>query len=200
MSDLWLASYVALWCLVLFEGILIFVLIRELGLRVLSSSADAISRDGLAIGAEAPALEVLTSQGERRVLLPTDERGLLVVFGSRRCQPCRTLVPDLNRFARSEGSKLDAVFVVYDNVAGAAETAADLGLEVPVLASREAIDAYGARVTPFAFIVGPDRRIRAKGLASGAAGLHRLLARAEGVAIPSVPVEVSPAKQIKEVV
>jgi len=199
MSDLWMATYAALWCIVLFEGVLIFVLIRELGVRLLSSSADAISRDGLAIGAEAPPLDVLTSRGEPRLLLPEDGRNLLVVFGSRRCQPCRTLVPDLNRLAHSQASQMAAVFVVYDNVAGAAETVSDLGLEVPVLASRDAIDVYGVRVTPFAFIIGPDHRIRAKGLASGGAGLRHLLAQAEGNSSVSGS-EASQAKQIKEVV
>jgi thiol-disulfide isomerase/thioredoxin len=198
MSDIWMASYAALWCIVLFEGVLIFVLIRELGVRLLSSSAAVISRDGLAVGTEAPTLEVLTPSGEPRLLLPEDDRTLLVIFGSRRCQPCRMLVPDLNRLARSEASRVAAVFVVYDNVAGAAETAVDLGLEVPVLASREAIDAYGVRVTPFAFVVGRDRRVQAKGLASGGAGLRHLLAQAERQS-SAPPSEVAHATQFKEV-
>jgi len=179
MTDIWFASYLALWALVLVEGALIFVLMRELGVRLLKSSAEVISRDGLAVGTELPRVEAVTVEDRQTLIAPAPGRQLLLVFGSRRCQPCRTLAPDLNRFAHLHSPRLDALFVVDDNASGAGDTARDLGLRVPVVASRSAMDAYGVRVTPFAFILGEDSRVRAKGLASGEAGLRTLLSQAD---------------------
>lgn len=175
MTDLWLLSYVVLWLVVLFEGALIFVLLRELGVRALKT-AEAISHDGLEIDELVPAVTVEDRDGRARVLAP-DQRPLVVIFGSRHCEPCRALAPVLNRFA-AKHRELDFVFVVDDAAASVGAVVDDLKLTTPVLGRPGVMADYRVRVTPFGFLVDGGGHVRSKGLVSGEAGLRSLVRRA----------------------
>src|SRR5688500_12117370 len=94
MEGIWLASYLALWFMVLLEGVLVFILFRELGVRILHTSSGAM-RDGIALGDAAP--RIGTTAG---ALAPSAaQTWSLIVFGSSRCEPCRAIAPDLRQFA-----------------------------------------------------------------------------------------------------
>lgn len=168
MEGIWLASYVALWAFVLLQAIVLFVVLRELGIRVLNTAA-AASRDGLSIGLRVPEIDAIAARSDR----PQD-RWSLLVFGSHRCGPCQALAPELNVFARTNADKLDAFFVTEDNPEGARRTAAELNLDVPVIGQRGAADRFKVRRTPFAYVVDGAGVIRAKGVVNNRSGLEAI--------------------------
>lgn len=176
MSGIWLVSYIALWAVVLLQGVIIFVLLRQLGLMYLGT-AQGVSRDGLAVGERAPDFAVQALEGTTLSLADFSGRSLLLVFGSANCAPCRTLIPDLNVFARELAHELRVLFLSRGEDGEARRFAREVDAQVPVATHPdEALsDAYKARVTPFAFLIDGDGVIRAKGLANNRSHLDMLL-------------------------
>ena len=181
MSGPWLVSYIALWAVVLFQGVVIFLLLRQLGVIYLGT-AQGVARDGLPAGRRAPDFTLPDLDGRPTSL--ADFRGLplLLVFGSATCAPCRTLIPDLNVFARERRADLRALFLCRGGVEEARRFANELDVQVPVAVHPdEALpDQYKTRVTPFAFLIDGDGVIRAKGLANNREHLEMLLRMARG--------------------
>ena len=110
MGGIWLGSYIAVWSVVLFQGVVIFLLLRQLGTMYLGT-AQGVARDGLPVGERAPDFDVRDAEG--RPLSLADFRGmpLLLVFGSPDCTPCRQLIPDLNSFAQERPEELRVLFL-----------------------------------------------------------------------------------------
>ena len=176
MSGPWLASYIVLWAVVLFQGAAIFVLLRQLGLMYMGS-AQGVGRDGLAPGERAPdfALPDLTGG----LISLTEPRGLplLLIFGSTTCAPCRGLIPDLNAFARERAAELQVLYLSRGNLEETRRFVDELDVRVPVAIhpDHELPDKYKARVTPFAFVIDGEGTVRAKGLANNRDHLEQLL-------------------------
>lgn len=162
MDGIWLASYVALWLVVLFEGSLVFVLFRELGVRMLHTSS-ATARDGLPLGTTAP---VFGDRSPRAGVLT------MLVFGSPQCAPCRELVPQLNQFAARHVKSADVFFITPETADGAAVTARELAATIPGLGDRTAAERYQVRVTPFVYVLDEAGVVVSKGLASHGAALN----------------------------
>lgn len=167
MSGPWLASYVALWAVVLFQGAIIFLLLRQLGMMYLGT-AQGVSRDGLAPGRPAPEFTATGLDGAAVTLAGFRGLPVLLVFGSASCGPCRTLIPELNVFARERSEELRVLFLCRGDLDEARRFAEEFDVEVPVAAHPdEALPTqYQARVTPFAFLVDGEGVIQAKGLAN----------------------------------
>ena len=176
MSGAWLISYIALWAVVLFQGAMIFLLLRQLGLMYLGT-AQGIARDGLPVGQRAPDFDVANLEG-RSVSL-ADFRGLplLLIFGSPTCTPCRHLIPDLNAFAHEQKENLRVLFLSRGEAEDTRRFASEFGVQVPVAVHPDETlpDKYKARVSPFAFLIDGDGIIRAKGLANNRDHLQILL-------------------------
>ncbi len=176
MSGVWLASYVVLWAVVLFQGLVIFILLRQLGMLYLGT-AQGVARDGLPVGERAPHFTAPDLAG--RVVSLADFRGLplLLIFGSPNCAPCRKLIPDLNLLARQQGEELRVLFLSRGEVEEARRFASELDVQVPVAThpDDDLPDKYRARVTPFAFLIDGEGVIRAKGLANNREHLEMLL-------------------------
>lgn len=179
MSGIWLASYIALWAVVMFQGAVIFVLLRQLGVIYLGT-ARGVSDDGLDIGAKAPDFSVRQLNGESLSLASFQSKALVLVFGSPTCAPCRGLIPDLNMFAHERERELGVLFLSRGDDESARRLANELSIEVPVAShpDEDLPNQYQARVTPFAFLIGKDRTIRAKGLANNREHLELLLRNA----------------------
>ncbi len=186
MSGPWLASYIALWAVVLFQGVVIFVLLRQLGLMYLGT-AQGVARDGLPVGERAPDLTVAGLDGNEVSLAGFRGLPLLLIFGSPNCAPCRALVPDLNVFARERAGELRVLFLSRGGADEARRFAEEAGFDVPVAAHPDETlpDKYKARVTPFAFLIDGEGVIRAKGLTNNRDHLEMLLRMAAQQAQPS---------------
>lgn len=176
MSGPWLVSYIALWTVVLFQGVVIFLLLRQLGVIYLGT-AQGVARDGLPLGRRAPDFALPDLDGRPTSLAGFRGLPLLLIFGSATCAPCRTLIPDLNVFARERRDDLRVLFLCRGGVQEARRFAGEVDVQVPVAVhpDEQLPDQYKTRVTPFAFLVDGEGMIRAKGLANNREHLELLL-------------------------
>ena len=176
MSGAWLASYIALWAVVLFQGVVIFLLLRQLGVMYLGR-AQGVAGDGLALGQRAPDFTVPDLEGRSVSLADFRGRPLLLIFGSPNCAPCRQLIPDLNLFAHERREELRVLFLSRGEMEESRRLAGELDVQVPVATHPDDAlpDRYRARVTPFAFLIDGEGVIRAKGLTNNREHLELLL-------------------------
>ncbi len=185
MPSIFYVSYVAMWVLLIAEGILLLLVYRHFGLAALGT-AEGVERDGLAIGEVAPAIRGVTAQGVSIELVPQPGSLYLLMFVSPTCAPCAEILPSIHQLTITS-NQIEVVLIVD----GSRERVVQLidkfhpPESVTCLAEAEAgtYHGYSVRVTPFAFMVAKDGRIRAKGLCNTTGRLRRLLA--------SVGVEVS---------
>jgi methylamine dehydrogenase accessory protein MauD len=140
-------------------------------------TAQGVARDGLAPGQRAPDFAAPDLDGRVVSLGELLGRPLLLVFGSPGCGPCRTLVPDLNAFARERRDELSVLFLSRGEVEDARRFAQETGAEVRVAVhpDEKLPEQYKARVTPFAFLIDGEGVVRAKGLANNREHLDLLL-------------------------
>jgi methylamine dehydrogenase accessory protein MauD len=177
MSTLFYASYGALWLLFLVQAVLLFLVYRHLGL-VLLSTAEGIQRDGLGVGEVAPAVSGVTPDGQDVRWAPQPGRSELLVFASPDCEPCAEVFPYINEVATAPtGAGVPVTVIVAGDRGRAMRAAENFASRIPFLAesSTGAFDRYKVRVTPFAFVIGADGRIQAKGLCNQPSSLRRML-------------------------
>src|SRR5438067_7226270 len=110
MDGIWIVSFIALWIIVIGEGVLILLLYRQLGVLYLGSAA-GVSRDGLAVGSQAPDFTLADIDGQPHKLSSMRGRNILLLFGSSHCDPCRRLLPGLEEFARNEGREFEVLWL-----------------------------------------------------------------------------------------
>jgi hypothetical protein len=140
-------------------------------------SMEGVQRDGLPIGELAPTVTGVTPQGLIATFTPQLQRSELLLFASLNCRPCETILPTVDHLASGRGHQ----FTVTTIVVGLPEEAAELvnkfapNFNCFAEAGSGAADRYRVRVTPFAFVIGPDGRILAKGLCSDVTKLRDLL-------------------------
>ncbi|HEY1354207.1 MAG TPA: redoxin domain-containing protein [Ktedonobacteraceae bacterium] len=127
METTLLISSILLWLVVLFQLLLTFALIRR-------TPTASPPRGGLAVGTAAPEFSALTLDGETKTLAAYRGRRTALIFFSVHCQPCRTLLAQLQPLAehvRRTGGEL--VLVSGDERAETAALVAELDLPFPVL-------------------------------------------------------------------
>lgn len=180
MSGVWLVSYIVLWAVVLAQGGIIFILLRQLGVIYLGS-AQGVAGDGLAVGANAPDFAATSVAGESVTLASFAGRPLLLIFGSPTCAPCKALIPDLNVFSAERRAELAVLFLSHGDADATRRMADEHRIAVPVAHHPDdrIANAYQARVTPFAFLIDGDGVIRAKGLANNREHLEMLVRNAK---------------------
>ncbi len=177
MSSVFYISYVAMWFLVMIEGVLLLLVYRHFGLVALGT-AEGVQRDGLAVGDVAPPMSGITAEGEPVSWAPQPGHAHLLLFAAPECRPCAQVVPYINRLAAR--SDVDVALVVSGPQDGVARLVDKFHPPSSVACLADdgsgVYKRYRVRVTPFAFIVGEDGRIRAKGLCSDPMRLRDLLA------------------------
>ena len=176
MSGAWLASYIALWAVVLFQGFAIFLLLRQLGQMYLGT-AQGVARDGLSAGERAPDFTVADLEGQPVSRADFLGLPLLLVFGSPHCTPCRTLIPDLNVFAEERREELRVLFLSRGDTEEARQLVSETDLRVPVAVhpDENLPEQYKTRVSPFAFLIDSEGIVQAKGLANNRDHLTMLM-------------------------
>lgn len=183
-------SYGAMWVLLVINSVLVLLLYRHFGLMSLET-IEGVQRDGLAIGEEAPPIQGVSGNGEALMLHPGERRPAFVLFAAPECEPCKKVAPYVNRLAglNSDGNELDVVVVAAGDGAIAAHIGEDFTDAFTLAdAGSGVFETYRVRVTPFAFVVGDDRRIRAKGLCGDDGRLSELF-RSAGLPRVADPVE-----------
>jgi hypothetical protein len=177
MSGVFIASYVALWVLVGVLALLVVLMYRHFGMMSMGT-LEGVQRDGLPVGTQAPGIGGITADGTDRAWEPKSGRPQLLLFAAPDCEPCATVMPVVNKLAKSTaGSTLDVAAVVPGP---RSEVVRMTQLyNPPYLCLAEdgsgAFNRFRVRVTPFGFIIGSDGRVLAKGLCGDANRLKDLL-------------------------
>lgn len=177
MSHLFYFSYIILWFLAIIEGILLLLVYRHFGLIELGNTAST-AHDGLRVGTLIPPIVGTTPQGEAVNWLPKVDHSYLLAFISATCAPCLAILPSLYQLAKTRHD-LEVVLIVSGQPEAAQQLATQTSTPANIHLCSEtggnAYHDYQVRVTPFAFVIGPDQRVHSKGLCDSLAKLTQLL-------------------------
>lgn len=189
-------STIGLWTLSILNLALNLLLLRQFGIVYLGT-AEGVSRDGLKLGAEAPRFATIADDGTEVTFQPTSNAWQLLVFGSASCSVCRSLIPHLNHFVRqSNGVKV--TYLSQSSLGDTREFKESTRPEVPVFSVPSSVgDQYQVRVTPFAFLIDPEGRIRSKGILNTGDHIMSMLRRA-GLPMPEQSKESGQAPKAQE--
>ena len=115
-------------------------------------------------GGATPALELAEPNGKVHRLADYGGTTVLVNFWATWCAPCRAEMPSMERLRREmEGRPFVILAVnVGEGPRIASEFAEKLSLEFPILLDRKSrvARAWGAKVLPASYLIGPDGRVR----------------------------------------
>jgi methylamine dehydrogenase accessory protein MauD len=163
MSGWWLASYAALWILVIVLGVLVVALARQVGtlhLRMGPRGALELDEEGPPLG-EAPPPVAATDLDGRPVRIGGPGGGQLVLFVSPRCLVCREVLPGVPAAARA--GRLEPVVVSDAEELEAVATYARSGVGASVVAAPELGERYAVPGTPYAIVTDATGTVWAKG-------------------------------------
>jgi hypothetical protein len=172
----WL-SYGLLWGVVVSLGLLVVVLYRQLGTQLVAEPAGRPAGDGLALGSPLPPVRLRRGDAQAPADLgaEADGRGMVLALTMRGCGPCDRL--------RADAGELPAAWPgvgwLWVQVGGG-PAAAPPGWERAVAEDRSILTTLEAGSTPFAYALGPDGTVAARGPASDAGALASLAWRAFG--------------------
>jgi methylamine dehydrogenase accessory protein MauD len=177
LSSGWLASYIALWALVMLLVLAVLGLTRQVGLLHLRMPPFG-ARDGPIgppVGKPAPEFEVTGLDG-KPVALRRNGKATLLVFLATDCAACDNVVPSLRSIAHSDRRTLDTILISLDGEAATRDFVKQRGLASVTAASAPLVaELYGATATPFAFAVDPQGIVRGKGVVNHIEHLESLV-------------------------
>jgi methylamine dehydrogenase accessory protein MauD len=170
MNPWWLASYIALWLVVLFLGFLLLGALRALGLmrwrleQLEATTPSRTGRGGLKPGKKAPDFTLPCVSGGEVSLHDFAGRRVFLVFTMSGCKPCKRIVPELSKLQR--GGSLQVLLVNNGELEATRLWAGEAGLCFPVLSQQQfsVSKRYESYATPFAFLIDERGIIASKGI------------------------------------
>jgi peroxiredoxin len=130
----------------------------------LAAGAAAAQELGPWKGGATPALELRDLEGRAHRLAAYRGKVVLVNFWATWCEPCREEMPSMNRLRASLAGRPFEVLAVNlgEPESRIRRFLAEVPLAFPVLLDTDtsAAKAWGARILPASFLVGPDGAIR----------------------------------------
>ena len=172
-------SNVVLWIVVLALLAVVLALTRQVGVlheRIAPAGALMINR-GLTVGEPAPVIDVVDLNGlELKVGAGrSDGMSTLILFLSPTCPVCESLLPVLQSSRRHERSWLQIVLASDGDPAVHREFARSRGLlDFPYVVSAPLGMTYQVSRLPFAALLDPAGRLRARGLVNSREHLESL--------------------------
>jgi len=172
VNGFFLASYVALWVLVVVLAVALLALYNHFGTMYLSSR-ESRATQGPAIGTAPGAFTAAALDGGE-VSLPSG-RPTLMLLASTDCPECGKLSAPLQAVAEQRAADLDVVVLCGGPRARVADWAQGLALPLRVVPDRNFRRAgdLGVGITPFLLGFDGDGVVRVKGLLNGADNLDR---------------------------
>ena len=175
-----IASYGALWVLVVFLSLVAIGLLREVTIMKRSLSQAGLRGDApLAVGSRAPRFSAVDARSGRvvtsRVL---DSQTTAILFLSSGCSICRHLAYSLKGFI--EANSISVLAVCKGGQHDCEEFLESLSTQVPLVLDprSEVSELYGVSSYPVAVIVDADRRIRGYGYPRDARSFQEFVASA----------------------
>lgn len=180
--ELLIFSNIALWIAVLVQIAVIFALARQIGILYerVSPVGAMISDSGPDIGAQVPTLTLPNLNGAELPLGGPEGRAQLVFFLSTTCPICKALIPALRSIRDDEGRWLDVVLASDGREAIHRRLIESENLQsFPYVLSSELGMTFKVAKLPFAVLIGPDGKVRAKGLVNSREQLESLFTASE---------------------
>lgn len=178
MNNALLVSSVLLWIVVLVMAVVIFALVRQIGVlyeRVAPAGALMLNRK-LGVGQEAPrVMAPRLDGGTLEAGAPAVGRSQLLFFLAPDCPLCKSLLPAVISAARAERDWLDLVFASDGDTTQHAELVRRHGLEgFPYLLSEVLGRSYGVSKLPYGVLVDEQGRIASLGIVNSREHLDSL--------------------------
>jgi methylamine dehydrogenase accessory protein MauD len=182
-----IVSNVVLWCLVVALSIMVFALMRQIGVlheRIAPVGA-LLLRDGLKVGEAAPVLTVADLGGRALSVGASrdDGKSMLLMFVSPTCPVCKTLLPVLKSSRLAERDWLEIVLASDGELEEQRRFVSAQGLQqFSYVVSTPLGLAFQVNRLPFAAIVDEHGVLRARGLINSREHLESLFeAKRRGV-------------------
>ena len=178
MNNALLVSSVLLWIVVLVMAVVIFALVRQIGVlyeRVAPAGALMLNRK-LGVGQEAPRVVApRLDGGTLEAGAPAPGRSQLLFFLAPDCPLCKSLLPAVISAARAERDWLDLVFASDGDTTQHAELGRRHGLQgFPYLLSEVLGRSYGVSKLPYGVLVDEQGRIASLGIVNSREHLDSL--------------------------
>lgn len=180
MEGIWLWSYLALWGVVLFQTLLLFALMRQVGLlhlRVRPIGA-MMGNSGPELGARAPEIVTHDFNSGRPVTLGTSVgKSTLLVFISPGCPACGELMPGLVALQLHEQKTTDIILVsdIMDERPNREFIERYRLNKTKYILSSEITEEYRIGGSPYAVLIDAEGIVRTKGLVNHLEHLESLL-------------------------
>ncbi|HKN70853.1 MAG TPA: redoxin domain-containing protein [Terriglobales bacterium] len=156
------SSYIALWALVVFQGLVVLALLQRLEKLQLLASQRESSENRLPNGSRAPGFACVDKWSNREYgLRDLAERGGMLLFLSSDCPACKALVEGLTR-AAPDGLPLIIAFC-HGREKACARFSRRLETKVPLVVDGAAEIASRYRASGFPTAVGIDRELKIRG-------------------------------------
>lgn len=182
MTELWAASLLLLWFLVIAIAFLLAGALRQLGLIALRLGDDPgalVTDAGLDRGTALPDVSAIESEsGERRSLSDFfGSRHRMVVFLAPTCLSCRQLVPHLNEVIATRSSEYDFLTICRGDFESCRSFKRTNRLRADMLVDTtgEVESRLDVRFTPFAYVLDPENRVLIRGVVNDWRQLESLL-------------------------
>ncbi len=188
MVETLIISNILLWIVVVVMGIMIFALVRQIGVlyeRVAPAGALMINQK-LTVGGEAPPLDLQDIKGGLVTIggIPENGKSKLVFFVSPSCPVCKTLLPVVKSANKSEKDWMDVILASdgdnYDHQGYINEHK----LQMFTYISSEILGrSYGVSKLPYAVLIDEQGKIASMGIINSREHLESLFESKErGVA------------------
>lgn len=173
-----LISHIVLWIVVLGLGLIVFGLVRQIGVlhERLAPMGALVSDRGPEVGEMAPRITVNDIHGKAVEFgVPqTGDRMRLVLFVSPTCPVCKKLLPIAKSFAA--GERLEVVLVGDGDAAEQRRMIAELALEQLTYINAPQVGmAFQVGKLPYAVLIDEEGVLRAKGLVNSREHLESLV-------------------------
>lgn len=154
-------SYVALWIIVICLSFLMLLVFRQFGLVYLKSSAEGVSKSGVALNTKIPDLELTTNLG-MKIKLSELKQPTVLLFTSPHCAPCQKLIEKLNDYI-IEYPLVNIILMSIDHKSD--DPIPQLRCPVVPLPNRDMYTkVFEGEVTPYGFLIDENRKVLSKGL------------------------------------
>lgn len=188
MVEALLISNIVLWIVVVIMALLIFALVRQVGVlyeRVAPAGALMLN-SRLKVGDQAPELELIDLEGSRLTVGGVSSAGkcTLLFFVSPTCPVCKTLLPIVKSAGKSERAWLEVILASDGTDQDHKGYVKAQGLhDLPYISSELLGRSYGVSKLPYAVLIDEGGRISSMGIVNSREHLESLFeSRERGVA------------------